>query len=181
MENEILPILLEIKKILANSTPVWVTTLIATCGTLLGVALTSIAQYMNNKASNKAVKEAKELELKSHVVSRQRQEWMDTLRENSASFLTAMDSYLEDEESPSLDKGEKFQIYQKFCQKGTLLVLMLNPNKSEQKNAIDTIQGILRVMGESDPAAAYDEFRDQLLSQLQKIFEETWRQIKSME
>jgi len=181
MENEILPILLEIKKILANSTPVWVTTLIATSGTLLGVAFTSIAQYMNNKASNKAVKEAKELEVKSHVVSKQRQEWMDTLRENSASFLAAMDSYLEGEGSQSLDKEEELQIYQKFCQKGTLLVLMLNPNKDEQKNAIDTIQGILGVMGENYPETKYDELRDQLLSQLQKIFEETWRQIKSME
>ena len=129
MEAEILKEIIEIKDILSTGTSEWMPALF----TLLGVFVAGLLQYLNNKLNLKVLSETKELEIRSDVISKQRQQWMDQIRSASTEFLIGYDMIVSDIGINKRSQEEHFSFYKSANEKATLISLMLNQEKPEQK------------------------------------------------
>ena len=183
MEAEILKNLVEIKEILSTKSSEWMPAVFA----LLGVFIAGLWQFLNTKINLKALNLSKELEIKSEIISKQRQQWMDQIRKVSAEFLAEYDVIVCDMGKDLITQEEHDVLYKSANAKGNLITLMLNPNKESQKSAMQAltkIQSIVNVYEQKGIDVAlkeYDEVRDKFAKELLTIFGETWKQIKRLE
>ena len=183
MEADILKTLVEIKDILNTDSSGWMPALF----TLLGVFIAGFWQYLNSKINLQALSETKELEIKSEVISKQRQQWMDQIREISSGFLAEYDVIVGDLGNDRFAQEEHDALYKSSNEKANLIVLMLNLNKPSQKKAamaIASIQAIVKTFQENGGDAArkkYDIHRNDFTQALLVVFGETWQKIKRLE
>jgi hypothetical protein len=187
METEILSTLNEIKTLLENSSPTWIPALLTMTGTLLGGIVAGFWQYKNSQLNMKQLSDTKRFEVHSEVVSKQRQQWMDQLRRTAAEFLAEYDVIVSDFTKNEKSKKEHAKLYQSTNEKGNLMFLMLNPDKPDQKTAMQalanmqTIVGIQEKEGGLAAQEKYDEYRDALGQALLKVFNKTWKKIKNFD
>jgi len=183
MEADILKTLVEIKELLSVQPSNWIPALF----TLLGVFVGGFWQFCNSKINLKALSEAKELEIKSEVISKQRQQWMDQIRKTSSGFLAEYDVIVGDFSHDRLPQGKHDDLFKSSNEKANLIILMLNIGKPSQEKAIKAvvgIQGIVQTFKDSNSVTAhkiYNAHRNDFTQALLVIFGETWQKIKRLE
>lgn len=197
--QEIVNILKEIHSAVVNggSTEI-ITSLIAVIGTLGGVLLGGIFQHYASKRNMQfeqnrlklqieADRKKQEFQIKAEVISKQRQQWMDSLRVASKDLLAEFDMVYN---FVSLKQGSQQEINELFkssMAKAVFINLMLNPGKKEQKRITDVIEKTQnhiyahskRQSPEDDET--YTELRTELLKSLTDLFTITWQRVKSLE
>ena len=85
--------------------------IIAAGGALAGTLITSVFQFLNGKEAAKNERSKLDTQLKAELVSKQRQEWMDSVREKAADLLAEYDHVFglltdsdgQNQESPASD------------------------------------------------------------------------------
>lgn len=183
MEADILKLLVEIKDILNTSTSNWMPALF----TLLGVFVAGFWQFLNSKINLQALSKTKELEIKSEVISKQRQQWMDQIRKTSSVFIAEYDVIVGDMGKDKISQEEHASLYKSTNEKANLIVLMLNINKPSQKKAMKAITHMQIIVelyereGAKVAKEKYDELRNDLTQALLVVFGEAWTKIKSLE
>ena len=187
MHNDILIALNEINNNLKDLDPAWVPALFALAGAIGGASVVGYWQFKSTKQNIEAQKINKELEIKSEVISKQRQQWMTEIRHTCKKFLAEYDVVISDLTDNRLTQEQHNTLYKSASENANLMVLMLNPEKSKQQQAITAIvdiQAVLGVEGEKTPLQIqeeYDEIRDYLVQSLVDVFRLTWKQIKNLE
>jgi hypothetical protein len=162
MEAEILNSLIEIKNTLKSSSPTWVPAAFA----LLGVFIAGFWQHLNSRVNLKAQNELKELEIRSQVVSKQRQQWMDQIRVISSEFLAEYDVIVSDFGRDRFPQASHDALYRSANEKGNLIFLMLNSQKDSQKQAMQAIASIQVIVelyqkeGAKEAQNKYDKYRN---------------------
>ena len=139
MDNEIISILTEINNTLKNSSPAWMPALFALVGAIGGASVVGYWQYKSSKLNANELKRSKELEIKSNVISKQRQQWMNEIRNTCKVFLSEYDLIIIHIGSHDLSDEEHRILYKSASENATFLKLMLNPEKEHQKKASDAI------------------------------------------
>ena len=157
MEAEILKNIIEIKEILSSKSSEWMPAIF----TLLGVFVAGLWQFLNTKINLKAQNQSKELEIKTEIISKQRQQWMDQIRITSSELLSEYDVIVGDMDKNLKTQEEHSALYKSASRKGNLIALMLNPNKKSQKHAtlaLLQIQSIVDIYEQQGVEAALKEY-----------------------
>ncbi|WP_449286468.1 hypothetical protein [Marinobacter sp. PE14] len=162
--------------------------IIAAGGALAGTLITSIFQFLNGKEAAKNERSKLDAQLKAELVSKQRQEWMDSVREKAADLLAEYDhvfGLLTDSDGQNQEQLNKLHL--STARNAVFIQLKLNPKKDAQKAVIDSIESLLMlfqyVMHKPDDnhAADYDRCRKQYIKSLNDLFSHTWQRIKRLE
>ena len=162
--------------------------IIAAGGALAGTLITSVFQFLNGKEAAKNERSKLDTQLKAELVSKQRQEWMDSVREKAADLLAEYDhvfGLLTDSDGQNQEQLNKLHL--STARNAVFIQLKLNPNKDTQKAVIDAIESLLMlfqyVMHKPDEnhEADYDRCRKQYIKSLNDLFSHTWQRIKRLE
>lgn len=187
MESEILNTLLEIKELVDNNAASWIPALFTLVGTVSGAVVIGYWQHKSTKINLHALDASKQLEIKSELVSKQRQQWMDRHREACASFLSEYDAIVSDIGEDHRSQKEHLSLYLSANEKANYMILMLNQEKPTQEKAVQAIaniQNIITIYNEKGADIArqkYDVYRSDLIHTMNEVFNETWGKIKSFE
>lgn len=161
---------------------------IAAGGALAGTLITSIFQLLNANVAAKNELSKLDAQLKAELVSKQRQEWMDSLREKAADLLAEYDhvfGLLTDAGGQNQEQLNKLHL--STARNAVFIQLKLNPEKDAQKAVIDSIESLLMlfqyVMYKPDEnhEADYDRCRKVYIQSLNDLFSHTWQRIKRLE
>lgn len=187
--KEIISILQDIQSSLGeNGTTNITIALIAASSALAGGIITSIIQYLTTKHTEKSNIDALNIRLKAELVSKQRQEWMDSVRENAANLLAEYDhvfALITDKTQNNQDKLNELHLA--TARKAIYLQLKLNPKKPVQKTFIDSLEKLLMLFQyamfkpDEDHSKTYDDCRKSYIKNLNELFEQTWKRIKNLE
>ncbi len=187
MNNEILTILQETNNHLRNLSPAWVPALLTLIGAIGGASVVGYWQLKSSKLNIDALKANKNLEIKSEVISKQRQQWMGEIRQSCKQFLSEYDLIISDLTKNKLTQEQHDTLYKGASEHANLMVLMLNSDKESQQQAIAAIVDIQAILGDAGSIPPkilqeeYDKMRDRLIRSLQDVFRLTWKQIKNLE
>lgn len=161
--------------------------LIAALAAIGGSFVTALFQYLNSKRTSESELEKLKIQLKAEIISKQRQEWMDSVRESATNLLAEYDhvfGLIQDKN----DNQEKInELHLSTSRNAIFIELKLNPNKPEQKAVTDSIASMsnlfhrITLKTEENPSDSYDRLRKQYISALNTLFDETWRTIKNLE
>jgi len=183
MDNEILAVLNEINTTLKSAGSAWLPAAFALAGALGGATVVGYWQHKSSKLNVDSQEKSHELGIRAELISKQRQEWMDKIRDTCKVFLSEYDVLISNIEDKSLTQEDINRLYKSASENGSLIILMLNPEKKLQKKVIDIIHDIQNVLGLEDQSkidGEYDRLRDDLLDSLSKVFRVTWRKIKKV-
>lgn len=162
--------------------------LIAAGGALAGTLITSIFQLLNARVAAKNERLKLDAQLKAELVSKQRQEWMDSVREKAADLLAEYDhvfGLLTDREGQNQEQLNNLHL--STARNAVFIQLKLNPNKDAQKAVIDSIESLLLLFQytmrrpDENHEAAYNRLRKQYIRSLNDLFSHTWQRIKRLE
>lgn len=162
--------------------------LIAALAAIAGSLVTALFQHINLKHSNKSALDKLNFQLKAEIISKQRQEWMDSVRDSAANLLAEYDHVY----GLIIDHGTDNQpriteLHLSTSRKAILIRLKLNPNKPVQKDVIDAIDSMAMLFHyasfkkDENHDHQYDLLRKKYLNSLNILFEETWGSIKRLE
>lgn len=187
--KEILALLAEIKtKMGEDNLSDLAVALIAAGGVLAGSLVTSIFQLITVKRSEKSDLVKLNTQLKAELISKQRQEWMDSVREKAADLLAEYDRVYAILTGKSYNNQDLLdKLYLSSSRNAVFIQLKLNPKKEKQKAVIDAIENLLMLfqcaMSKPDENhdKAYAEGREKYISSLNELFSETWQKVKNME
>ncbi len=185
IDVEILSVLNDINSGLKDTSPAWIAALIGVVGAISGAFVMGYWQYKSTKNNNLTERDNKRLEIKAEIITKQRQEWMNELRNTCKTLLSAIDLLVENYDE-TLSDNEYNALYRSYSENGTLMILMLNSKKKKQRRAIDLIHKIQNVFSDKnrskeDVDNLYGPLRDSLLIEFEKIFQKTWKKISCLE
>lgn len=161
---------------------------IAAGGALAGTLITSVFQLLNARVAANNERSKLNAQLKAELVSKQRQEWMDSVREKAADLLAEYDhvfGLLTDTMGQNQEQLNKLHL--STARNAVFIQLKLNPKKDAQKAVIDSIESLLvlfqYVMHKPDQNhdAEYDKCRKKYIQSLNDLFSHTWQRIKRLE
>lgn len=198
-QQEVLSLLQEIHKEVSSRDSGTLMTLIGVGGTLLGTTITGLIGWWSRRdalASQRLTFEQQlaaeqsriTLEIKSEIVTKQRQQWMDRIRECSSTVIAQYDmacNYLADQRE-RVDQQTMDALLQNAQEKTNFIVLMLNPDKPEQKEVRDSIEALQlhlqrRSRGGKADDSEYARLRTAVFDSLTSLFRLTWEKIKNLE
>ena len=187
--KEVISLLNEIKGSLSSDNiSALAVALIAAGAALSGTLITSLFQYLNSKKSAQHDLNKLNVQIKAELISKQRQEWMDTIREKAADLLAEYDhvyGLMTDKEYNNQERLHELHL--STARNAIYIQLKLNPKKDPQKEVIDSIESMLMffqyVMHKPDENhdIDYDRCRKKYISSLNKLFSNTWQRIKRLE
>ncbi|WP_417552234.1 hypothetical protein [Marinomonas fungiae] len=161
---------------------------IAAGGALAGTLITSIFQLLNGKVAAENERLKLDAQLKAELISKQRQEWMDSVREKAADLLAEYDhvfGLLTDSDGQNQEQLNKLHL--STARNAVFIQLKLNPKKDAQKAVIDSIESLLMLLQyvmhkpNENHEADYDRCRKQYIQSLNDLFSHTWQRIKRLE
>ncbi len=162
--------------------------LIAASSALAGTIITSIVQFLSSKTTSRNDLNKLTTQLKAELVSKQRQEWMDSIREKAADLLAEYDHVFELLTNKHYNNQDLLnQLHLSTSRKAIFIQLKLNPTKEPQKDVIDSIENLLLLFQSimHDPSTSYDSDYDKCrikyISSLNELFSNTWQRIKRLE
>ena len=119
--------------------------------------------------------------IKSQVISANRQQWINTLRDTISEFVSLVWMF-----SAALVTTEKpFPEFQRLTQVRTKISLLLNPTEEDHKQLEDllskSIQQIAEEVKKGKVGEGFFDLRDQITVISQKILKREWERVKSIE
>jgi hypothetical protein len=187
--TQIIQLLSEIKGSLANAgSSNLMIALVAAGGTVAGVLVGGIFQYLLQRGQSKAQGNQLKNQLKAEIISKQRQEWMESIRSAAKDLIAEFDliyNLVSGQMGPA--KEEIKSLFLTTSRNAALIELKLNPEKSTQKAVIDSLLELQmhlqrhtqRPTREDD--AVYNELRTKFKGSLVALFRQTWFRIKKLE
>lgn len=181
-----------------------ITATVGLAGVVGGALVTMLGQHLNARFTSKQDRRKQlsqlrhdrakaRFELTADIVSRQRQQWMDSIRDAASQLIADLDLARHlilapggmTEEQIAARYAELFM----SAQTRTLLVLLkLNPGKPTQREVSDALMALhdfvsAQALGVAiaNQNAAYAAARLRLVTALQALFGETWQRIKALE
>ena len=161
--------------------------LIASGGVLAGSLLTGLFQYFNSKLSSTKEYYRIQTQLKAEIISRQRQEWMDSIREAAKDLLAEYDLVYNLISDKSGNQAEIIKLFLSTSKNAIFIDLKLNIAKPKQKSVADSMLKLQMhlqkhdKMQSADDDDIYQKLREDFIYSLTSLFSETWQRIKTLE
>jgi hypothetical protein len=191
--SPVLQALREIKVLLAGQqNSALVTATFGLVGVVAGTVATWLGQWILAWANGKREREKLKLELTADIVSRQRQQWMDSIRDAASVALAELDMVrhmlITHEQRPAEPLQARLdELFMSAQTKTILIMLKLNPEKPMQRAVIEALKRVQDLVSlqalapEADRDAEYSGAKAALMLTLQGLFQETWHRIKGLE
>jgi len=164
-----------------------VTALVGMTGVVVGSLVSGTFQLLGGRASAKNERAKLDSQLKAEIISKQRQQWMDSVREAAKDMLTEYDLIYSFLQSGKATQERINELFFSSMTKANLIELMLNPEKANQQTVVTallSLQTVLQCHAQkptSDNDKSYNDARNTFKSSLQTLFRETWLKIKALE
>ncbi len=187
--TQIIQLLSEIKGSLADSgSSNLMIALVAAGGTVAGVLVGGVFQYLLQRAQSKSQAFQIKSQLKAEIISKQRQEWMESIRNAAKDIISEFDLVYNLSLSQSKPAEEEIKtLFLSTSKSAALIELKLNPEKPSQKSVINSLYELQihlqrhsrNLVLENDEI--YDELRKKFKCCLVELFRQTWCRIKELE
>ncbi|MFA5180832.1 MAG: hypothetical protein WC405_05890 [Syntrophales bacterium] len=185
---ETIKLLTEIKDGLKNSgTSVIVVATIAAAAAIIGSLVSSLMQYMNTKLNATNEKERQLTDIQVELIAKQRQEWMDSIRNIAAELIADVFLLYNEAHLGKLQNNERQALLTRVVKNTSYIDLKLNLKKDKQKRVSETLNAIKTeanayldsggLSRSSKIISLVSEFKDAL----RDVFEETWQRIKKID
>jgi 3-dehydroquinate dehydratase len=185
---ETIKLLTEIKDGLKNSgTSVIVVATIAAAAAIIGSLVSSLIQYMNTKLNATNEKERQLTDIQVELIAKQRQEWMDSIRNIAAELIADVFLLYNEAHLGKLQNNERQALLTRVVKNTSYIDLKLNLKKDKQKRVSETLNAIKTEVNaylasgdlsrSSKIISLVSEFKDAL----RDVFEETWQRIKKID
>lgn len=163
--------------------------IIAASSGILGASIPTIIQFFANRRLAENEKERLILQIKADVITRQRQTWIDSIRNTAKDLIAEFNKVynLADGSAKAITKEEFDKLHFEVRQKMAYIELHLNPNKPEQKAIVDAMNSVNNALHRyainrsEEHDAQYSQAMDKLASSLIVVFGLTWKKIKNLE
>ncbi len=163
------------------------TPIIGMLGVVVGATLTGLFQYFNNRQILRSERDKINLQIKSEIITKQRQEWMDSIRESAVEFLSNCDLVMDHiANSGRPNEVDYYNAYFAATKNYHLLALKLNTRKPDQKHVIDLmveVHSCMRIPNENEIKIFkhdYNEKQENFRIALTDLFNQTWDKIKEI-
>lgn len=186
---DVLQKLTEIKAALENlRSTAFLPALIGMLGVLAGSIVTGVFQYLTaRRNSNNEITKLR-AQLHAEIITKQRQEWMDSIREAACELLIAADTIYNGKcNAASITTDELTKASLELFRRVHFIELKLNPLKLNQQNIIISMRRVREVL-KDDSRVSLEVFSEHYLTAISELkaalnllFNDTWRSIKSME
>lgn len=160
---------------------------IGLAGVLVGALSNGLFQIISARQTSEKERQKLQTQIRADVITKQRQEWMDSVRDVAKDLFAAYDIlYHKHSGYPVPPDDSRQALYDTFA-KSSLIELKLNAEKPTQKAIIDSmkkLQGIIEKMTSQNRhefEKAYFEAKDEMKNNLVALFQETWKKIKNLQ
>lgn len=183
---EAIALLREIKNAVSeNPNSKYYIAIIGMAGIVIGQLIQLLIAKLN--ASNEQNKQ--KIALKAEIITKQRQEWMDSIRQAATEFLVACDTIYNSKMAPALfSDDKKVECALAALSKAHFIELKLNKNKKTQNNVIKSMHSLHSILSTNSIVSDIPEFKSsymkatvQFKDDLVALFNETWQRIKTLD
>jgi len=152
---------------------------------ILIALLTILANYITSLQLRKTTKENLENQFKATISTKNRQAWINELRQNLSEYLS-YSLYLSIlKNSNPANTAERNKMFEKLILAQSKIELLVNHNKPEQKKLLDSIDKLFSSSSNSDNPSeneniAYRNARTELINSSRNLFDIHWKKIKDL-
>jgi hypothetical protein len=154
---------------------------------MIGIILGQGIQLLIAKVNASHDRDKQKIALRAEIITKQRQEWMDSIRDAATEFLVACDTIYNSKTSPTLlSDDQKIESALKALSKVHYIELKLNKDKPLQGNSIHSMRALHNVLNSDFKtinlfSVAYQKASSKFKDDLVAMFHETWGRIKNLE
>jgi flavodoxin len=187
---QIIQLLTEIKSILQMSGgSKYMIAIIAASSGILGASIPAIFQYFNTKNTQQSERDKIKIQIRTEIVTKQRQEWVDSIRMSAKDLLAEFNLIFNHMKGLTEKKNleEQSKIFFGMQQKMFLIELYLNPDNPKHESATKALHQLYEALVEfnKDHSDANEETYNQSLDdfkvKLVAVFREAWGKIKDLQ
>ena len=185
---EVIDTLNAIKQMLgATSNDKYMVAVVGLAGVLVGALSNGLFQIISARLASEKEHQKLHIQLRADVITKQRQEWMDSVRDVAKDLFAAYDIlYHKHSGYPVPPNDSRQALYDTFA-KSSLIELKLNAEKPTQKTIIDSMKKLqviiekMTAQNRHEYEKEYLETKDEMKNNMVALFQETWTKIKNLQ
>lgn len=157
----------------------FITIAIVICGTVITIKTINI-RTEEAKNSFKESLDNQQLISNREIITKSRQEWINTLRDELAEFLSILhniDIKLDAEKRNPVDKDLR-HLLSKSELKAAKIKLLINPNEEDHQELVKLVEDATSNLGEDDDYLL--KMNNKIISKSQDILKREWNRVKSL-
>ena len=185
---EVVDALVAIKQMLdAASNEKYLVAVVGLAGVLIGALSNGLFQIISARLSSAKEHQKLQTQLRADIITKQRQEWMDSVRDVAKDLFAAYDILYHKHSGYPVPPDDSRQAFYDTLAKSSLIEMKLNAGKPTQKAIIDSmkkLQAIIEKMtaqNHHEFDGPYRETKDEMKNNLVALFQETWAKIKNLQ
>jgi hypothetical protein len=150
---------------------------------LLAVILGPLISFVIAKLTIRSQTRIAAQNIRAEVLSRNRQEWINTLRDNIAQFISLISTFAieikDRNKKNTLDKMERVLLLQ------SMILLLINPKEEDHGKLDALMRDAIACLGELEKGETGEknmpDIREEMLQLSQQILKREWKRVKKVE